>query len=289
MRGTTNADSFRSHSLKASLLLWCARAGLDKETRAVLGHHCTAMNGSEVVYSRQLQTRALRKLGLILRRVRMGQAVEDEAMKEFGIVTTPAPFTPAGAARTPVFAPKQVETCLPVEPCVAESSAVEEAVKAAVECEELQSIKEEQLDLEVVEAAANELTLYPVEVVSAGVVEIESSSGSDSESSSSESTSSTELEPQKDQPRFIEHVPDEFDFYRHVKSGILHACKRNELASKCKLSMGENFKKLGRSFTFRYPKCLRCFPKHNNRIRGVDAMAEALDASVKRARDSAPH
>ena len=57
---------------KATLLGWGARAGLDKETRAVLGHHCSSLNGSEVVYSRQLQTRALRKLGLILKRVRMG-------------------------------------------------------------------------------------------------------------------------------------------------------------------------------------------------------------------------
>ena len=38
LKGTTDADSFRSHSLKASLLLWCARAGFDKETGAVLGH-----------------------------------------------------------------------------------------------------------------------------------------------------------------------------------------------------------------------------------------------------------
>ena len=82
-------------------------------------------------------------------------------------------------------------------------------------------------------------------------------------------------------------MPESLDFYRHAKSGILHACKLGETVTKCKLSMNAHFRKLGRSFTFKYPKCLRCFPKDNNRIRGVDALVSALDASVKRARNSA--
>lgn len=102
LRGTKDANTFRSHSMKATLLGWCARAGLDKESRAVPGHHCSALDGSEVVYSRQLQTRALRKLGLVLRRVRAGLTFEDGAMREFGLASTPAPFTPTAAKRTPV-------------------------------------------------------------------------------------------------------------------------------------------------------------------------------------------
>ena len=160
LKGTNHCETFRSHSLKASLLLWCARAGLDKETRAVLGHHCAALSGSEVVYSRQLQTRALRKLSLILRRVRMGQTLEDDAMKEFGVVSTPLPFTPATAARTPVAMPQQVGLAKPVEQDEVDNSAVTGAVKLAMECEDLQSVKEEQFDLQAVEAAANELTLF---------------------------------------------------------------------------------------------------------------------------------
>ena len=65
LSGTTNSESFRSHSLKASLLLWSAQAGFDKETRAVLAHHCSCLQGSEVVYSRQLQVRATRKLSML--------------------------------------------------------------------------------------------------------------------------------------------------------------------------------------------------------------------------------
>lgn len=88
LQGTKDVGTFRNHSMKATLLGWCARAGLDKESRAVFGHHCCALNGSEVVYSRQLQTRALRNLNLILRRVRSGLSLEDEAMKEFGLLRT---------------------------------------------------------------------------------------------------------------------------------------------------------------------------------------------------------
>ena len=50
LKGATNADEYRSRSFKAMLLNWPARAGLDKEVRAVLGHHSSALRGSDVVY-----------------------------------------------------------------------------------------------------------------------------------------------------------------------------------------------------------------------------------------------
>ena len=102
LTGTTNSSSYRSHSLKATLLIWSARSGLDRETRAVLGHHCSALAGSEVVYSRHLQVRAIRKLSMLLRRVRVGLDLEDDNMKNFGIMGTPAAMTPAFAPQTPL-------------------------------------------------------------------------------------------------------------------------------------------------------------------------------------------
>ena len=191
LHGTKQSESFRSHSMKATLLGWCARAGLDKECRAVLGHHCSALNGSEVIYSRQLQIRALRKLGHILRRVRSGLSLEDEAMREFGLIRTPMPATPTCAARTPL-GPTAVTVAVSHQPAQTQGmDAVTEAVQAAVAMEEQQSVKEEDLDSSLVESAADKLTLFPVELVAAGVVEIESSSGSDSSSSSTESDSSS--------------------------------------------------------------------------------------------------
>ena len=280
---TQGADQLRSHSMKATLLGWCARAGLDKESRAVLGHHCSALSGSEVVYSRQLQIRAIRKLSMIIRRVRAGTGLEDVAMKEFGIVSTPVPFTPAAAPKTPLpcaavpsFAEEQHE------PAKAEG-AVAAAVASAVELEELQSVKEEQLDLSLVEQAADSISLFPLEVVSSGVVQIDSSSGSDSDSSSStsSSTSSAVEEPDQKKARFVEDVPEGFDFFKHRKSGIVHKCTAGQTLTLCKLTMSSNFKKLERKLFLNHPKCLRCFPKDHNRIRNVAQLTKSIDVFLK--------
>ena len=72
LKGTSNAENCRSHSLKTTLLSWCARSGMDKEVRAVLGHHCSSLTGSNVVYARELQTRPIRKLQMLFKNIRLG-------------------------------------------------------------------------------------------------------------------------------------------------------------------------------------------------------------------------
>ena len=284
LQGTPEASSFRSHSLKATLLGWCAEAGLDKETRAVLGHHCSALSGSEVVYSRQLQIRAIRKLCMILRRVRMGLGFEDAAMKEFGVISTPAPFTPASAARTPVQQTATSEETSKTDGPVQHAEVVTQAVAAAVELEELQSVMEEQMDVQVLEQAADAISLFPLEVVSVGVVEIDSSTGSESDSSSSASYSSSteeQQEPEEKRARHIEEVPEGQEFFKHVKSGIVHSRATGQLVSQCKLTMSSNYKKLERRLFVNFPKCLRCFPKDHNRIRHVGQLTKSLDTFLK--------
>jgi len=66
--------------MKTTLLVWVTKAGLDKEVRAVLDHHASALQESEVVYSRHLQTRALRKLNMMLHHVRIGLGLDEDAM-----------------------------------------------------------------------------------------------------------------------------------------------------------------------------------------------------------------
>ena len=248
------------------------------------------MSGSEVVYSRQLQTRALRKLALVLRRVRAGLNIEDEAMKEYGIISTPAPFTPVAAAMTPM-APVPVALPQSVGPRqeTVDKEAVDNAVSSALQLEELQSVKEEDLDQSTLEQAAAELTLFPIEVVAAGVVEIESSSGSDSSTTSTESeTSSSEEVVQAQGPQVVEFVPEGVDFYRHVKSGLVHSCKIGESVASCIIQLGANFKKLARKIHVVHPKFIRCFPRNNNRIRSMEQMTDSLDAYLKRSRASGP-
>ena len=56
LKGCSNADKFRAHSMKVTLCIWTARAGFSKEHRATLSHHATALHGSDIVYLRELQT-----------------------------------------------------------------------------------------------------------------------------------------------------------------------------------------------------------------------------------------
>lgn len=99
-----DAEHVRSHSLKCTLLVWAAKAGVEKEVRCVLGHHASALEGSEVVYSRHLQTRALRKLQMLLHRIRIGLGVEvmltdqtlwphpEDGIPELGFRSLPCPW-----------------------------------------------------------------------------------------------------------------------------------------------------------------------------------------------------
>ena len=207
----------------------------------------------------------------------MGLSLEDDAMRELGVISTPPPLTPRLAATMPVLSQPAAPSSHAQVVAAAGEIAVDAAVGAALELEELQSVKEEQLDLQTLEEAADRLTLFPVELVSAGVIEIESSSGSDSDSSGSSSDSSTSStkEPGPKSVRYCEDVPANVDYFRHHKSGILHSCKLNETVSKCKVSMGPNFRKLPRTFYFRYPKCIKCFPIDNGRIRNREQLTES--------------
>ena len=62
-----------SHSCKATLLSWCAKAGLSQEDREVLGRHCGSVKSTSAVYSRDLQAAALAGLGDVLLKVRRGE------------------------------------------------------------------------------------------------------------------------------------------------------------------------------------------------------------------------
>ena len=61
-----------SHSLKATLLVWCCKFGLSRESRRVLGRHADSAAGSDAVYGRDIQAQALRELEVVLSAVRAG-------------------------------------------------------------------------------------------------------------------------------------------------------------------------------------------------------------------------
>ena len=283
LRGTPNCDSFRAHSLKATVLDWCARAGMDKEVRSVLGHHCSAVSGSEVVYARNLQVRPVRKLQMLLRLIRIGMQFDDIAAGGNIAGVTPAMRTPhvnvglrGAAVSTPVFPVSIVEERLP---CTQDR--VAEAIEQANAEEDLLSVKQEVDDLSNVAASASDLTLFPASLVQLGLIETESSSGSESSTSSTEGSDD---EPLSKEPVFVEHVPEGTTFFKHLKSQRVHSVEGQELKTVCKLSINDNYRQLDRVIHFKYPKCLRCFPAATGRIRSRSDAVEALDAAIERAR-----
>jgi len=282
LRGTKDCDQFKAHSLKTTLLVWSAKAGLDKEVRAVLGHHASALQGSEVVYSRHLQTRALRKLNMLLHRVRIGLGLEEDPM-------APNPYaTPCARTPRPVAVGPQPVTPLPPVPVLDKPlDAVEEAVEAVNIAGDLESVKEEQISLEQVEAAASSISLFDLEIVDKGIVELDSSSGSESESSSSTSSSGEANVPQRDAHAFVEVVPEGLTYYKHRKSAIMHKVTAGQKVAACGAQMSANFQQLTQRLTVRWPKCLKCFPRDSNRIRNLSQLNGALDAALDKAKRKA--
>ena len=287
LENTRDCSTFRSHSLKATTLIWCAKAGFDKETRSVLAHHCSAVSGSEVVYSRHLQTRALRKLSMLLKRLRIGLGFEEETMKEFGMNVTPAPFTPFGLKTPAVLAPATPNLVSGASDL--QKGVLGHAIENMLDIEDIQSVKEELGDVEGAAEAADMLSVFPLEIVQKGVIEIDSSSGSSSGDDGSSSDSGSDVLQGsiiRDFPKYVESIPEGLEFFKHVKSGIVHKCKDGSRVSACKLQMSDRYKVLPRELYTKWPKCLRCFPKDHNRIRDVSELIGAVDAAHKKAKTS---
>eukprot|EP00435_Cladocopium_sp_Y103_P068453 s116_g31.t1 len=280
LRDTPNCETYRAHSLKTTLLVWAAKAGLDKEVRAVLGHHASALEGSEVVYSRFLQTRALRKLNMLLHRVRIGLGIEEDPM-------APNPFaTPAMRTPAPAAGPAPCTPFPPVPPLpdgtIEPEHVIDQAAEEVNVANDVESVKEELLDERQIAAAADQVSLFDLQLVGQGIVEIDSSSGSDSSSDSESTSSDGPVVHQPDANAFSETVPEGVEYYKHRKSSIVHKVKPGSASAACGAVLSSNLQLMPRVLRVRWPKCLKCFPKDSSRIRNVDQMVGALDAVLQR-------
>ena len=106
-------------------------------------------------------------------------------MKEAGLLETRVPFTPA--AGTPGLAmPSTPAGKVPdsSKTAAGDADVLESAIEVAQEMEDIQSVKEEMLTVEDIEQQASNVSLFPLDLVQRGLVEIESCSGSSSSDSS---------------------------------------------------------------------------------------------------------
>ena len=238
LQGTPDSASFRAHSMKTTLLVWSAKAGLDKEVRAVLGHHSTALQGSDVVYGRHLQTRALRKLCMLLHRVRIGLGLEEDAL-------APNPFaTPCAKTPAPHAVVMPSTPFPPVPPLAAQREVVDKALDEMNAAGDAESVKEELLDEAQIASAAEKVSLFDLQMVEEGIIEIDSSSGSGSSSDSSSESSDGPAVAKPDINAFHEEVPEGIHFYKHRKSSIVHRVKSDSMIAGCGAVMSANFCKM---------------------------------------------
>ena len=102
------------HCLKSTALSWAGKAGLNAETRQVLGHHSTGKHSHEI-YNRDLLAEPIRQLGLILQRIRTGAFLPDASRS--GMITEPSvedPSNRSAGRRATAHAQKAVPQIRPV-------------------------------------------------------------------------------------------------------------------------------------------------------------------------------
>ena len=75
--GFPDLGNIGSHSCKATLLSWCAKAGIDKDTRRTLGYHAQPGDRSVDAYARDTQAAPRRQLSKVLDLVRAKDFLPD--------------------------------------------------------------------------------------------------------------------------------------------------------------------------------------------------------------------
>lgn len=215
---------------------------------------------------------------MLLHRVRIGLGLEEDPL-------APNPFaTPCMRTPAPAATPMPATPFPPLPPVVEPSQAIEKATGEMNALEDAESIKKEFMDEGQIAAAADQVSLFDLSLVSQGVIELDSSSGSDSSSESSSSSTDEAVVARPDLNAFSEDVPEGVTFYKHKKSAILHKVKTGLKTAACGAVMGLNFTELPRVLKVRWPKCLKCFPKDTGRIRSIDQLTNAVDAALQRSK-----
>ena len=92
-------ENIGAHSLKATALSWCAKYGIDRESRRMLGYHATPGDKSMDAYARAPLSGPLRELERVVAAIRAGTFIPDATQSGIFVVAAapddpPAPSSP---------------------------------------------------------------------------------------------------------------------------------------------------------------------------------------------------
>ena len=301
LEGLPRADELRAHSMKTTLCVWAARAGFSKEHRAILSHHSSALHGSDVVYSRDLQTGAILRLQMLLRKIRLGLATGSELGEAQKKITSTFDAGQVSSVRTPVL-----EAACPGTPGLEERNSAVIEVPEEKPVENVEAVgfpdqaatkllggvmevkSEEDFEGRCVKES-NNLGLFTAAELGRGLIEIDSSSGSSSCQSDPDSGDS-ELDDEaldgfKDRAYF-EEVPRGEEYYSHKKSGILHRMKIGASSFICKLKPGRFHSEVTGRFHFKFPRCTKCFAERHKGASYAAGIPGVTDNASKRMRSA---
>jgi hypothetical protein len=91
------STKFGSHSLKATLLSWCAKYGTDPELRRLLGGHTKGSDSSRLAYSRDEIAGPMRALAVVLLKVREG-SFDPDSTRSGRFITIASPSSSSSSS-----------------------------------------------------------------------------------------------------------------------------------------------------------------------------------------------
>lgn len=248
--GLDKATNVRSHSMKGTICSWAAKAGFDKETRSALSHHVTALAGSEIIYSRDLQTRPIRKLQKLLKEVKTGGFRPDDPRADRERRSQLASELDKGAGadvEAPTNAVKRIQ------------------VKQE---EDFQFPPKNVLESEHVADLVFDLV-----------------SSSDSDADSTITASSSDSDANSSDAELAAPVPTTkagVQLYMNPKSKVVHGLKPGVGLFFCGVLCTSYYKEVAEDGSEELSKCLRCFPANKARARSLGNLGEAIVGVAQR-------
>ena len=272
----TEARRVSTHSMKATAISWCSKAGLSEESRALLARHASAVKNPVALYSRDLLSAVLREFSEVLEKIAVKIFEPDRSRSGMMTPAGVAPQTPA----TPILVPSRKESLLAAapkaRPSTGRSDGVDSHLGVVEEQSEIEDMGSEQIELDLPELGDWEqldsgVDQEVVPLVSSkwlgalvepfadediNMSEIFTDSSEDlSEESSSCEEEEVDLETERRRNTLLPRLESASGLFINSKSAVVH-CKKTATAFVCGRKISDNYVAIHEPSGLR---CGRCF------------------------------
>ena len=268
----TEARRVSTHSMKATAISWCSKAGLSEESRALLARHASAVKNPVALYSRDLLSAVLREFSEVLEKIAVKIFEPDRSRSGMLTPSGVAPQAPA----TPILGPSRKESLLAAAPKARPSKGRSDGADGQLgvveeQCE-IEGMGSGQIDLDLPELGDWEqfdsgVDQEVVPLDSSALVEqfadeeinmseIFTDSSEDlSEESSSCEEDEVDLETERRRNTLLPRLESASGLFINSKSAVVH-CKKTATAFVCGRKISDNYVAIHEPSGLR---CGRCF------------------------------